>query len=377
MHGKTIGILGASGRIGQKTLELLLEKKHIEQDYKLLVGVRQPEKMSDKVKENMACQIMRVDILNDIHLTEFCKSCDLVINTAGPSSALLDRVVQFCLKEKTHYVDPSGDYDVVRRIEKMQTQRQAHDLVFLMAAGCYPGLTELYPAYIAESYFNKTSDLSVYFSGLGILSQNAAWDIIESMKKKEGKAMVYWDQSGLKPLNAQAMKDIDHHDKVKNLVKFPVISPHFEGLCDQLKVEKAYFHNTFTSQAQFSKFIAVASSNISNKKEEAKEAINDLIKIYKVQPSQEKSNCTVTATGQFEGEKRSLQGEFLYEGNWNDLTATLLSISAQFIIANRVKQKSGLYMEEIFEPLSLINALKEYDLVVERVSLREKASGAS
>ncbi len=99
-----IGVLGAGGRAGKGTLEVL-KKKHCD----ILAGCRNVEKISDVTT-------MTVDVNEPELLSTFINSCDLVINCTGPAHKLGDTVAFSCTKADKGLIDVAGNDCMVREV---------------------------------------------------------------------------------------------------------------------------------------------------------------------------------------------------------------------------------------------------------------------
>ncbi|MEH0020161.1 MAG: saccharopine dehydrogenase NADP-binding domain-containing protein [Desulfobacter sp.] len=202
---KYIGILGGYGLGGFETAKALIRTG----SHPVLLAGRDLEKACAAVNalESFAkgasaaasrdAAAVRVDLWDDVALTDFCRQCCLVINCAGPSRSILDRVAKAALGAGIHYVDMGGDdvlYDLLHPLEGTIRKK---GLSFIVSAGMYPGLSGLFPAYMAGAGFDRVDELAVYFISEGeSLTANAAYDVVASIEDGFAQGMAGYQKHG-------------------------------------------------------------------------------------------------------------------------------------------------------------------------------------
>jgi len=176
------GIIGATGATGQQVAiallnvgaeGILLGGRNIS----LLTGLR--DKSSGTVRASV------VNIENPQSLDAFCAEAQTIVNCAGPVSVLGARVAEAALRNKCHYIDPSGLSVVPQSLEPVKDQILNAGLSFVSSAGWSPGLTELLPAYaydLAKEKFGSVERVSVFFGDWGHWSDNAVADVVSFMQ---------------------------------------------------------------------------------------------------------------------------------------------------------------------------------------------------
>ena len=87
MNGRMIGVIGGTGRVGRECLRYL----HENTAFGLLIGGRKPP------REALPGSFLSVDVFDEASLARFCGQCSLVINCAGPASAVRERVAAAAL----------------------------------------------------------------------------------------------------------------------------------------------------------------------------------------------------------------------------------------------------------------------------------------
>lgn len=180
MSEKAVGVLGATGRVGMECLGYLA--KHCKAP--LLAGGR---KRPRDLAALHGADFMRVDVFDPRQLGDFCRRCRLVINCVGPAALVKNRVGEAALRHDCNFVDAGGytplhsalDADVV----------SGKGLRFLLALGILPGLSEIFPPYVAEKEFDQVEAMRYAVIGRDAWTPVSAYDIawgVGNIGKGEG-----------------------------------------------------------------------------------------------------------------------------------------------------------------------------------------------
>ncbi|MCO7610621.1 saccharopine dehydrogenase NADP-binding domain-containing protein [Pseudomonas chlororaphis] len=182
MKGAVIGLVGAYGSVGRQVAQLLAPR------FALRLGGRDRQRAEQLNQQVGARAEVRVlDLWQPQSLADFCAGCALVINCAGPSYRILDRVARAALAAGADYLDVGGD-DPLH--ERLSGQVPAGRRV-LLSAGMLPGLSGLFPRLLAQS-FQRVDAMRCYAGGLGRLSATAAEDFLLSLGIGFGQAQCGW-----------------------------------------------------------------------------------------------------------------------------------------------------------------------------------------
>ena len=120
---KTIGILGGTGSIGSRVIELLEDNYNIKASF------------HSQKKEKTGIQFVSVDIENKKEIEDFVDGCDIVINCAGASYLHSPLIASVVSEHEKTYIDPYGaDF----LFEKQQKLNKGCSFV---SCGCFPGIT--------------------------------------------------------------------------------------------------------------------------------------------------------------------------------------------------------------------------------------------
>lgn len=195
MTRPVIAIVGASGSVGSGALACLM---HDDQRYVLRAAyhTRAPQ---DPDKYDSMCW-SRVNIYDDSSLAQFCSGCTVVLNTAGPSSQIGDRVARAADRAGADYVDAFGGRQLS---DLFQANPLSMNRRVIHSAGIYPGLSELLPRWLARTHFDKVQTLRGWSGGREACSPAAAVDVLASTHQVFGRAGALWED-GKRITNAMA-----------------------------------------------------------------------------------------------------------------------------------------------------------------------------
>ncbi|MGX7826294.1 saccharopine dehydrogenase NADP-binding domain-containing protein [Actinokineospora sp. 24-640] len=182
----TVAVLGATGLVGRAAVGMLRELGI----GGLRVGFHDTRPSAGPPDGD---EPVHVDADDAASLARFCAGAELVLNCAGPSYLLLDRVARAALAAGAHYVDVSGD-------------QPAHHLLagacsgssVVLSAGMLPGLANLVPRVLAEDGRLAGADLVVHAGGIERFSRASAGDLVLSVDSSEhdahwyGEALAAW-----------------------------------------------------------------------------------------------------------------------------------------------------------------------------------------
>lgn len=132
---------------------------------------------------------VRVDLTDDADLAAFCHGCRVVVNCAGPSYLVLDRVARAALSAGAHYVDAAGDVPVQRLLSADPPRGVEHRSVVL-SAGASPGLTAVLPRLLTTE--GPLRCLDVFAGGPVRSTRTAAVDTLLTRGREFGLPGAEW-----------------------------------------------------------------------------------------------------------------------------------------------------------------------------------------
>lgn len=198
---KYIGIIGGTGTIGAVIVEQLARLKACPP---LLIGSRKVrEEMSADISGNNGrFEYCRVDYRNDEELADFCSRCLLVINAAGPSFEIRDKIALEALKNHCHYIDIGG-YDLLPELlEPYREKIESRNLCFVTGAGWMPGISGVFSKVVIEAHLEDpgNTEFAVYYGAVDNWSYASTYDLVaSSMGEVRSYAYSYGERKSVSP----------------------------------------------------------------------------------------------------------------------------------------------------------------------------------
>lgn len=179
-----IGVVGASGAVGRVAVRLLAEFWN--GPIRITVGRSGgfPDLPAGKTFERR-----RVDIDDASALKEFCRDCAVILNCAGPSYRILDRVARAAFDAGADYIDPGGDDVLADALAAAPLERGR---VAILSAGLMPGLSALLPKWLAGQSGGVPTALTAYFCLRDYFSPGAAEDFLLAFSSGDAQPMAGW-----------------------------------------------------------------------------------------------------------------------------------------------------------------------------------------
>ncbi|WP_017589677.1 saccharopine dehydrogenase NADP-binding domain-containing protein [Nocardiopsis ganjiahuensis] len=173
LEDAVIGVVGASGAVGRHAAHALRSLSR----GRLVLGARRAGPLRALADElGGPVEAVSVDVDSAESLEAFCHRCDVVLNCAGPSYRILDRVAVAALAAGADYVDVTGDSPVHDRLAGSPL---AEGRRVLLSAGVLPGLSALLPRWFARG--RGLREAAVHAGGLERCTGAAADDLLLSL----------------------------------------------------------------------------------------------------------------------------------------------------------------------------------------------------
>jgi short subunit dehydrogenase-like uncharacterized protein len=114
-----VGLLGATGITGRVALAHLLARAP-EAGVDVVVGARDPERVRALCAERdlPVPEVLHADIADPESLRAFVRRLDVLVDLAGPYTRLAPPVLAACVAEGAHYVDVTGESQLVHRTDR-------------------------------------------------------------------------------------------------------------------------------------------------------------------------------------------------------------------------------------------------------------------
>jgi hypothetical protein len=191
MNSPTIAVLGGYGDVGTQACRLL----HRHSDVALRIGGRDLDRARALAVDALSgrAEPRAVDLTDDVSLLRFAAGCDVVLNCAGPSFQVTDRVATAAERVSAHYVDAGGDDALYGRLDAARLA--ATDRCAVLSAGLQPGLTGLFPRWLAAGT-DQPRALALYVGVLDLFTEVAAADYVRASAEGLTRPNVAWRADG-------------------------------------------------------------------------------------------------------------------------------------------------------------------------------------
>lgn len=361
MSEKTIGILGATGYVGRAAVKTILTST----GHNVMLGSRNPEKIHTMFPELASRgKCLQVDVYNRDMLHTFCRRCDIVVNCAGPAKQILDRVAAAALEQGTHYVDVAGYEYLYRQLLQRKQEIEAKKRVFIISAGVFPGLSELFPAYVAERYFEEIDLLELFFAGQGDFSLNAAYDIVCSIEENSGLGMTYCHYGEAKKIDGIFHRTYTLPWPVGKLDTYPILNQEFERIAKRHNIKAAYLYNTYPNKSVLNTFVMIKALEQYKTEEQKRAAAKALTEQFGVK-KQEAHDFTMfhlNASGHKDGRPVQLTSNLLFPQDSNVLSGIIVANVARLVIETERDSGGCYFAAEGVQATKLIDLLSAQNI---------------
>jgi hypothetical protein len=240
VRARPIGIVGGHGAVGRVVARLL----HLRGLGPLRIGGRHVEVARRFASPELSpAELMTVDVLDADSLARFCRGCRVVVNCAGPSYQILDRVARAALDVGAAYVDPGGDDPTFERLVTSSTRRVERAVV--LSAGMMPGLSGLLPRWLAEQGFDRVTRLAAYVCTRDHLTRAGAVDYLLSLGGRFGESLAEWRHGARVSRALEPLSDLDLPFFPNRVTAHPFLSRETERVARALALEAARWYNVF------------------------------------------------------------------------------------------------------------------------------------
>lgn len=174
MKNDLVLIYGANGYSGR------LAARHAHEfGVNAILGGRSGDKVKMVAEETgLPFRVFDIDPCHEIdkHLADV----SVLLNCAGPFSRTADVLVQACLRTSTHYIDITGEIDVIERLSRIDETAKSAGTVVMPATGFDVVPTDCVALYLSQQLPDATH-LELAFTGGAGLSHGTATTMIESL----------------------------------------------------------------------------------------------------------------------------------------------------------------------------------------------------
>jgi saccharopine dehydrogenase-like NADP-dependent oxidoreductase len=302
-------------------------------------------------------------------LDKFCKKCDLVINCAGPSRLISDRISLASLRQKKHYVDVAGDEPLYEKLLDNKEEIKSKKLNFILSAGILPGLYGVFPDYIANTEFDSIDSFKYYWAGEGSLSFSAAYDYVCSIEEGFGVVSSYFDMGEVKKIKEGFSESIILPSPVGEVCIYSVLTPEFIRVARKYQIKSAYAYNAYRDKSDLDVMISIG-----------------VLKQY--QTDEQKSTSARRLTELFDSRKHStpvfsmfhliaaglknnkhvklVSTLFFNDGDGNALSGIVAGITAKLIIDGETNGTGCSFLPEGINANKMMELLETQNVVLEK-----------
>ena len=338
---RTIGILGATGYVGREAARTLLALP----GRNIMLGGREPEKLRQFFPEiESKGECLPVDIYNGELLAGFCSKCDILVNCAGPAKQIKDRVASAAIDQSVHYVDVSGDESLYRQLLTRKPEIEAKKLRMIVSAGVYPGLSELVPAYVAETCFDEMDLLEVFFAGQGGFSLNAAYDIVSSIEEDTGLGMHCCLKGEARKIAGAFHSSYTLPGPAGKVDTYPILHREFKQMAERYKITAAYFYNTYPNRSVLNQFMMIKALEQYKTEEQKRASAKLLTEQYAGHKAAARdfTMLHLLAGGYKNGKYLRLAANLLTNHDWNTLSGIVAANIAR-VLAGDNRERTGCF----------------------------------
>lgn len=192
MRHKTISIIGGYGATGAVVTKKLSE----ESDFIINIAGRdlqKAKKLASEIGKNTTAT--QVNIFNKKELIQLCQTSFIIVNCAGPSSVIQDKIAQIALKECCNYVDVGGYEFTYDKLKINNEHIFKKDLSCILSAGWIPGVPEIMARYSdceAKKVLDSRESMTIFYGDRNIWSENGLTDTIQYIKKNATRDMLFF-----------------------------------------------------------------------------------------------------------------------------------------------------------------------------------------
>ncbi|MGW0047840.1 saccharopine dehydrogenase NADP-binding domain-containing protein [Nocardia cyriacigeorgica] len=251
MTGSTgpVAVLGGTGVVGRAAIAML-GRLGIDA---LRVGARRAEP-GRRQHDSTAIEWCRVDADDPAALAQFCAGTRLVLNCAGPSYLLADRVARAALAAGSDYVDVSGDGPAYRLLDGSPLLAGARTAV--LSAGMLPGLANVVPRVLADDLTGAR--LVVYAGGIEPFAPASAGDLALSLDSSDatdgdgpwyGETLAAWSGGRRRRHALSVRENVEVAGFPGRVTTMPFLTADAERLARSTGLDELHWHNVFVGHA--------------------------------------------------------------------------------------------------------------------------------
>ncbi|MGG7176730.1 saccharopine dehydrogenase NADP-binding domain-containing protein [Clostridium paraputrificum] len=329
---KRIGLIGSTGLVGKGALELLMEYSDM---YQISLAGRSLDRMKNATKSfknRYDIEYRLVDITNLVQLESYIKECDVIVNCAGPVSVIGDSIAKICIKLGVELADASCDQNLIEKIDKLSKDATKNKVACVIAAGIYPGLTEIIPSYIMNDKLDFTKEINMFVTGTGKLSYNASYDIVNFISNSSGtnsNTLFTYIHNGKREKVMKYLRNKEFREPINKKSIYPTISDDFYNMAYKCNADSIYFYDAYLIPLINNRYILDIDTE--EKKKRAAKIMSE-----RSECEREYSIFMAEAVGVKNNKKVEVSCEFTFDGSGESLTGMVAAAVGLDFIENGV-----------------------------------------
>lgn len=355
-----IGLVGCGGAVGSAAAEFLTEG-----GIRLRGGRRRVQGRHDGCFE-----IMAVDAEDCHALARFCDGCRVIVNCAGPSFLIGDRVARAAAAAGSDYVDAFGG----GRLERLLASWAEPDgPAFIVSAGVFPGLSGLLPRWLARQDFDQVERLRVFAGGREHCTPAGGADVLLSALDGFGTPGAVWAKDCVLAGAAPALENAEIPGFPGRVHAQPFLSREMERIAGALGLAGAEWYNV-TPSPLIPEAIARACGRLEGG-ENLAEAVAELVRIADLEMAGRAPYYVMAAemAGRRQGRAASRRVVLRAADSYR-LSGAVAALAALHLLEG--KTAAGMYRAaELLDPervVERIASLKDVDLCLVETSPRDE-----
>jgi len=337
---KRVGVLGGTGEIGKRTVEIL------KREYPVIASYYS---RYEKSSEN--CVFARVDISDTEEVRHFCGQCDIIVNCGGASFLNGEKVARIASEFHIPYVDPSGEAFLETKLSDIR-----EDNVFVLSSGYFPGMSGLLMRHICESF-----DIPEKICGLSVSeetpSQSAIEDFILTNLSGFGVALNYYDNGHLRKDEGERFEII--RNKGYRFQNYLTVET--ERIARKYALQKANWYNASFGEDIIQK-LQMAVIGLKSGGEGYRETVGEVIEIFRRNLKDRRQFTYIKIEGQgLSGNKRLVRKAEMTSDCSSEISAIIAAYAVKSLLS--APMRNGIYYamdiissEDLIEDMDGLNA---------------------
>ncbi len=243
-----IGILGASGDIGQHIAEALLRTPvDPERATEFRLAARRPEAIQAPVGASKAASRARIttcacDVRDQDSLARLADGLDVVVDATGPSHDRALTTASTVLAAGASYVDVGGPADV-RALQEASAVEQ----VALFHAGALPGASGILPRWLLGRN-PRARTLTVFIGGRGVFTRTGAEDYLAGLKYGDVEPLAAWRDGRRVSQGAQRQENVIIDGFPDPVSLFPYLDSDAEAIARESGLKDGTWYSAMVGQ---------------------------------------------------------------------------------------------------------------------------------